>query len=138
MVGVYLGYFKSNSVSFTRRLLIRNSNTNMNNKQIIHGFLFNIRNYSPELSKTQLAPLQLHLEKFDNFGGLYVTQSNICHGTFIAKIVSRSVYSQKSSIVDARLSSKYISAFRKDSSNVLFLESLRKISFNVVSDFFSK
>ena len=40
-----------------------------------------------------------------------MAQSNIYDGAFIAKIVSRSVYSQKSSILDARLGSKYASAF---------------------------
>ena len=38
---------------------------------------------------------------------LYVTQLNIYDVAFIAKIVSRYVYSQKSSIVDTRLGSKY-------------------------------
>ena len=53
-----------------------------------------------------------NLTAFANiFGGLYMTQSNICDGAFIAKLVSRSVYSQKSSIVDALLCSKYASAF---------------------------
>ena len=44
-------------------------------------------------------------------GDLYITQSNIYDGAFIAKIVNRSVYSQKSSIVDTRLGSKYASTF---------------------------
>ena len=37
----------------------------------------------------------LHSENFNIFGGPYITQSNICHGAFIAKIVSHLVYSQK-------------------------------------------
>ena len=32
---------------------------------------------------------------FENLGGLYITQSNIYDGAFIAKLVSRYVYSQK-------------------------------------------
>ena len=51
------------------------------------------------------------LENFNFFGGLYITQSNIYDEAFIAKIVSRQVYSQKGSIVDACLGSKYASAF---------------------------
>ena len=42
-----------------------------------------------------------------------MAQSNIYDGAFIAKIVSRSVYSQKSSFLDARLGSKYASAFQR-------------------------
>ena len=38
---------------------------------------------------------------------LYITQLNIHNVAFIAKIVSRYVYSQKRSIVDTRLGSKY-------------------------------
>ena len=51
------------------------------------------------------------LWKFNIFGGLYTTLLNIYDGAFIAKIVSRQVYSQESSFVDARLGSKYASAF---------------------------
>ena len=56
----------------------------------------------------------LHLSftlKVQIFGGLYTTQSKIYDGAFIAKIVSREVYSQKYTIVDACLGSKYASAF---------------------------
>ena len=34
-------------------------------------------------------------ENFSIFGGLYITQSNICDGAFIAKMVSLEVYLQK-------------------------------------------
>ena len=50
-------------------------------------------------------------KNFNIFRGLYVTQWNISDGAFIVKIVSRYVYSQKNSIVDARLGSKYAFAF---------------------------
>ena len=56
-----------------------------------------------------LHPSFTHFENFIIFGGL--TQSNIYDETFIAKIGSRWVYSKNSSIVDARLGSKYASAF---------------------------
>ena len=52
--------------------------------------------------------------------GLYITQSKIYHGAFIAKIVSRQLYSQKSSIVDARLGAPLLF---EDTSNVLFEDS---------------
>ena len=41
----------------------------------------------------------------------HCTQSKIYDGTFIAKIANCYVYSQKISIVDVRLGSKYVSAF---------------------------
>ena len=48
--------------------------------------------------------------------------SSIYDGAFIVKIVSRYVYSQKSSIVDARMGSKYASAFWRLFSKFLFLQ----------------
>ena len=53
-----------------------------------------------------------------NIGGICKTQSDIYDGVFNPKIVGCSAYSQKSSILDARLGSTYTSAFRKDSLNV--------------------
>ena len=53
----------------------------------------------------------VHFENFNILKGLYITQSNSYDGAFIAKIVSRLIYSQKNSIVDARLGFKYVSAF---------------------------
>ena len=53
----------------------------------------------------------LHFENFNISGGLYITQLNIYDEAFFAKIVSRLVYSQKSSIVDVRLGSKNAFAF---------------------------
>ena len=53
----------------------------------------------------------VHFENFNIFGGLYITQLSIYDGAFIVKIVSRFVHSQKSSIVDVLLGSKYASAF---------------------------
>ena len=57
----------------------------------------------------------LHLNftlKISVFSVAYdITQSNIYDGAFIVKIVSHSVHSQKSSIIDTRLGSKYASAF---------------------------
>ena len=38
------------------------------------------------------------------FGGLYITQLNICDGALIAKIVIK-VYSQNSTIIDVRFDS---------------------------------
>ena len=35
------------------------------------------------------APPSLHFDNFNIFGGLYITQSNICDGSFIVDIVSR-------------------------------------------------
>ena len=53
--------------------------------------------------------------KISIFSKVYIniSQSNIYDGAFIAKIVSRSVCSQKSSIGGTRLGSKYTSAFRR-------------------------
>ena len=50
------------------------------------------------------------------FGGLYITQTNIYDGAFVVKIVriiGRLVYSQKNSVADARLRSKYASALHR-------------------------
>ena len=48
--------------------------------------------------------------KISIFGGLYITQSNICNEAFMAKIVSR-YYIHKNSIIDACLGFKYAFAF---------------------------
>ena len=53
----------------------------------------------------------LHFENFIISGGLYITQLNIYDGALIEKIVSRFLYSQKSSIVDIHLGPKNPSAF---------------------------
>ena len=58
------------------------------------------------------------------FGGIYITQSNIYDGAFIAKIVSRSVYPQKGSIRDLCLGSKYTFAFRKNLQRFYFFKVL--------------
>ena len=48
---------------------IKNSNVNRNNKQIFYAFLFNIRNYSPEVINIQLreAELNIILPRVSNF-----------------------------------------------------------------------
>ena len=51
------------------------------------------------------------LWKFQYFQRPIYNQSNVYDGACIVKIVSRLVYSQKGSIVDPRLVSKYASAF---------------------------
>ena len=53
----------------------------------------------------------LHFENFNISGGLHVTQLNIYDGAFIVITVSHKGYSQKNSIVDIILGSKYVSAF---------------------------
>ena len=63
-----------------------------------------------------MAMILLHLsfhENFNIFGGLYITQLNICDGAFIVKIASHKVYSQKITIRDGRLGSKYIFTFKR-------------------------
>ena len=62
-------------------------------------------------NRNDLLQLSFTLKISKIFGGLYITQSNIYDGAFIAKIVSRQVYSQKDPIIDACLGSKYASAF---------------------------
>ena len=47
------------------------------------------------------------MENFNISGGLYITQLNNYDGDFIPKIVSRQVYSPKTSNIDTRLRSKY-------------------------------
>ena len=55
--------------------------------------------------------LQVSFTSLNIFGGLYITQSNIYDRAFIAKIVSREVYSEKCSITDACSTSICASAF---------------------------
>ena len=52
----------------------------LNNKQIFHAFLFNIRNYSPELSNIQRleAELNIILPKVNNFDVNPKLALNIC------------------------------------------------------------
>ena len=51
-----------------------------NNKQIFHAFLFNIRNYSPEVSNIQRhkAELNIILPKVKNFNIKQKSAWNIC------------------------------------------------------------
>ena len=74
-------------------------------------FIMLTRNTTCYNNSNDLLHLQVHVENFNIFGSLYITQSNICDGVFIAKRVSRQVYSKKSSVVDARFGSKYVSTF---------------------------
>ena len=64
----------------------------------------------------------LQFENFNISGGLYITQSKIYDGAYIAKIVSRYVYAQKSSIVDVRLGSEYAFCFLKTLQKVYFFK----------------
>ena len=54
--------------------------THDNNKQIFHAFLFNIRNYSPEVSITQRleAKLNIILPRVNNFNIKQKSAWNIC------------------------------------------------------------
>ena len=77
--------------------------------QIYNKDQYKTRNATRCNNRDDFLRFWLHFENFNIFSGLYIIQSKIYDGSFIAKIISR--YSQKSSTVDARLDSKYASAF---------------------------
>ena len=74
-------------------------------------------------------------QTFNTFGSLSITQSNIYDGAFIVKIASCLVYSQKCLNVDARLGSKYASAFLKAHQTFHFLKlfNIIRILLSVIS-----
>ena len=59
---------------------IKNSNVDRNNKQIFYAFLFNIRNYSPEVINIQRreAELDIILPRVSNFDIKQKKSRNIC------------------------------------------------------------